>query len=156
MTFQSTSPVRGDDVFAGYRARSGVISIHVPRAGGRPPQFAQRSRRMQFQSTSPVRGDDVHLEDAHLPLVISIHVPRAGGRPASTFTAASSLPFQSTSPVRGDDDLLVKDAAVVDHFNPRPPCGGTTILALHFAQTGQISIHVPRAGGRPACLRYFR
>ena len=122
------------------------ISIHVPRAGDDRNCFAAAMLLTTFQSTSPVRGTTHARLFVQQLLTISIHVPRAGDDGDFEVYAPCTPEFQSTSPVRGTTSFTPMKVPSALYFNPRPPCGGRPVLALHFAQAGQISIHVPRAG----------
>ena len=77
-----------------------------------------------FQSTPPVRG-------------------------ATGITKAGTAPnvFQSTPPVRGATKGMLKADGNIQHFNPRPPCGGRLIRGYAVRRERGISIHAPRAGG---------
>ena len=99
--FQSTSPVRGTTTITLYRCLA-----------------------MRFQSTSPVRGTTEPVQLRVPEGAISIHVPRAGDDGLLPFLPTVSFKFQSTSPVRGTTSGAAGAQIALEHFNPRPPCGG--------------------------------
>ena len=77
-----------------------------------------------FQSTPPVWGATGSAADHLRQLVISIHAPRVGG-----------------------DGGLHHEKDQLEHFNPRPPCGGRHDGLHRLDEFKQISIHAPRVGG---------
>ena len=61
--------------------------------------------------------------------------------------------FQSTPPARGATQNVADRPAAPNHFNPRPPRGGATVLSRILATVTVISIHAPREGGDPRMQR---
>ena len=122
------------------------ISIHAPRVGGditiinfnvakiyfnpRPPcggrlQHMPRGLLVSVISIHAPRvgGDAQRLILPLLALVISIHAPRVGGDFSRGFRHSASARFQSTPPVWGATAQAQRPQGI-QHFNPRPPCGG--------------------------------
>ena len=98
-----------------------------------------------FQSTSPVRGTTPRTSPFLNNLNISIHVPRAGDDFFQIFSHCR-LPISIHVPRAGDDEGYSMKKLTVNHFNPRPPCGGRQPKEATDMATKRISIHVPRAG----------
>ena len=95
------APRAGGDTDGRHYCAPPKISIHAPRAGGDNSQISIRRAKIIFQSTPPVRGATQTTDNNLRAIMISIHAPRAGG-----------------------DHISSTVGAVINHFNPRPPCGG--------------------------------
>ena len=148
--FQSTPPARGGDGACRRWPRETKSFNPRPPRGG---------------ATERCRGSGGYGR-------VSIHAPRAGGRPNLPDKLKAALSFQSTPPARGGDSPIPRPWPAAAGFNPRPPRGGATAQALQFVSGGagfnprpprggatlvesgppgqeEVSIHAPRAGGRP-------
>ena len=89
------------------------ISIHVPLAGDDGPRARPAGAGGQFLSTSPLRGTTGVGGNRHQSGRISIHVPLAGD----------------------DPNMMQNFQAFMQHFYPRPPCGGrpgAETFRVHF------------------------
>ena len=154
LQFQSTLPTRGSDLINHEIDGNGIISIHAPHEGERPPCGISSGRSMSFQSTLPTRGSDsaYHPIDnvvrhfnprsprggatqgttgTPMATYISIHAPHEGERRVLSPTSIEGYEFQSTLPTRGSDTLArARTTRRTKHFNPRSPRGGATITRL--------------------------
>ena len=67
-----------------------------------------------------------------LDVFISIHAPHEGERLSLSLNRQRCTPFQSTLPTRGSDRCRDLHPANPDHFNPRSPRGGATVIAVNL------------------------
>ena len=126
------------------------ISIHAPRMGARLDRDGARGRATHFNPRAPHGGATFLCPPTTVHVGISIHAPRMGARPLLPIACDIILLFQSTRPAWGRDGWLPAHRHAAHHFNPRAPHGGATTSRCCEAATGEISIHAPRMGARPA------
>ena len=146
------APLAGCDARKLGRLPTPDISIHAPLAGCDPCPPACQATRRRFQSTHPLRGATLDKVRRQHLIRISIHAPLAGC-----------------------DRHRAGGIGILQHFNPRTPCGvrlvciGVTLFILPFQSThplrgatingdrwkeyGHISIHAPLAGCDPVMRR---
>ena len=67
-----------------------------------------------------------------LDVFISIHAPHEGERLSLSLNRQRCTPFQSRLPTRGSDRCRDLHPANPDHFNPRSPRGGATVIAVNL------------------------
>ena len=145
LTIQLTSlgisihvPLAGDDQRFRDSSRVNGISIHVPLAGDDRVDRFPRGAVRDFYPRPPCGGRQ-HVQRNRLFVVaISIHVPLAGDDDGRIFFVGAEGEFLSTSPLRGTTLSLTRSAPPLNHFYPRPPCGGRLqvplckYIAMHF------------------------
>ena len=142
--FQSTHPVRGGTIALASASRSGMISIHPPRAGWDQAAPAP-SMKTGFQSTHPVRGGTLNPPSGSWPRRFqSTHPVRGGTYYYGSYILADL--FQSTHPVRGGTPSPAGSLSWQSNFNPPTPCGVGPPQRGGRGVNNFISIHPPRAG----------
>ena len=169
-TFLSTSPLRGTTCYSPEDAATIRISIHVPLAGDdyhwhwcrnkpkyfypRPPCGGRRGRcvctlnRSPFLSTSPLRGTTGYTVLFRDYPNISIHVPLAGDDSEEMPTQAE-IEISIHVPLAGDDDTRLRKTCDLEHFYPRPPCGGRRRRQPSLTTKYWYFYPRPPCGGRP-------
>ena len=155
--FQSTLPTRGSDTKSAADTRRRRISIHAPHEGERPacahptPAIGAISIHAPHEGERPRynSSDGIHHD-------FNPRSPRGGATinlPAGVYTNGE---FQSTLPTRGSDkrphrgrkeeaeisihaphegerlNSIVQIIHIIQHFNPRSPRGGATLIILYY------------------------
>ena len=168
--FQSTPPVWGATRPAPQAEDGPKISIHAPRVGG-DLMVPSAAMARTFQSTPPVWGATLpaagyppprsanfnprppcggrlgHPGDPAGGQGISIHAPRVGGDVLCPLCLTGDEIISIHAPRVGGDRHAERPDDHLQHFNPRPPCGGRHMLIGSTGTVVFISIHAPRVGG---------
>ena len=139
------------------------ISIRAPRAGCDQAAATKNGFMSEFQSTRPVWGATASMPSVssravfqstrpvwgatHSPASdpgcarISIHAPRVGRDSSFRRCPCTAAAFQSTRPVWGATRADGWRRYVLQHFNPRAPCGAR--------RRGRLAAHAGMANFNP-------
>ena len=124
--FNPRPPRGGATQRRGQGAQAGHVSIHAPRAGGRPGPWPTPRPISWFQSTPPARGGDVDAGDSNGAGGFQSTPPARGGDPAAPFLPRRMQGFNPRPPRGGATGLHGQGGDAAEGFNPRPPRGGAT------------------------------
>ena len=114
-----------------------------PRApcGARRTEHGEAVIREKFQSTRPVWGATKAAAGDRPRQLISIHAPRVGRDSSFRRCPCTAAAFQSTRPVWGATRADGWRRYVLQHFNPRAPCGAR--------RRGRLAAHAGMANFNP-------
>ena len=124
-SFQSTRPLRGATVAAGFRELDEDISIHAPLAGRDDADRAAKTL-CGISIHAPLAGRDVEPILPRTHENISIHAPLAGRDWWIIILFLFVFIFQSTRPLRGATSEL-------------PVIGGQIVISIHAPLAGRDS-----------------
>ena len=104
-----------------------------PRApcGARPGALTDIATTFYFNPRAPCGARPKAAQTAAANAQISTHAPLAG-RDSGSLSISSPLPiFQPTRPLRGATSIHTGNSGIINHFNPRAPCGARPVRVQH-------------------------
>ena len=144
LPFQSSPPCGGRLNCAVHRPNNLDISIHAPRAGGRPSGIRSAIAAGYF-NPRPRAGGDRCLRRFSDQVRDFNPRPPCGGRRLLSFSFSFRYNF-NPRPRAGGDHAGALQEGIVIRFQSTPPCGGRRLYGIRHRSRSRISIHAPVRG----------
>ena len=128
------------------------VSIHAPREGERLRQKETERARIRVSIHAPREGERPSVPFFLSPLLPKFQstLPARGSDRSTASVTDWSWAFQSTLPARGSDARARAGCGGNSVFQSTLPARGSDVPPMPHRSRGQVSIHAPREGERPA------